>query len=84
MLIIPLSGDHFPSAERLLTLELAQVLQAPEVNVQSVRTSVQGLLSSALYRERASEIKEDIAAMPSPLDVARVLEACWQTWSDRA
>jgi UDP:flavonoid glycosyltransferase YjiC (YdhE family) len=84
MLIIPLGGDHFPSAGRLLALEVAQVLQVPEVNVQSVRTAVQRLLSTALYRERASAIKEDIAAMPSPHDVARVLEVRWQTWSDRA
>jgi UDP:flavonoid glycosyltransferase YjiC (YdhE family) len=84
MLIIPLGGDHVPSAKRLLPLEVAQVLQAPEVSVQTVRTTVQRLLSTPLYRERASVIKEDIAAMPSPLDVARILEAHWPTWSDRA
>ena len=84
MLIIPLSGDHFPSAERLLALEVAEVLQAPEANVQSIHTSVQRVLSTARYQEQASVIKEDIAMMPSPHEVARVLEARWQTWRNRA
>ncbi len=84
MLIIPLEGDHFPSARRLLAAGVAQVLQADEVTPESIGTAVQQLLTTPLYRERALAIKDDIAAMPSPADVAQILEARWQTWQVRA
>lgn len=84
MLIIPLSGDHFLSAERLSTLGVAEVLQAPEVTVQSVRAAIQRLISTDLYREHVSKIKDEITAMPSPDDVAGVIEARWRDWSKRA
>ena len=80
LLIIPLSGDHFLSAERLAALGVAQVLHVPEVTIESVRTTVHHILATSRYQEQASSIKEAITAMPSPDDVARILEAQWQTW----
>lgn len=78
MLIIPLGGDHFPSAKRLVAMDVAQVLQASEVNVESVRMSVRSLLSDPHYRKRAVDIQEDIMAMPSPADVVQALEARYE------
>jgi UDP:flavonoid glycosyltransferase YjiC (YdhE family) len=83
MLILPVAGDHFPSARRLAALGVAQVLPAPEVTVSSVRAAVRQLLAGPHYRERAAAIQGDIAAMPSPPDVARVLEGLLPAWTDR-
>jgi hypothetical protein len=56
----------------------------PDVAVDSIRSTVRRLLSIPAYRERASRIEAEIAAMPSPHHVARVLEARLQVWSSRA
>jgi UDP:flavonoid glycosyltransferase YjiC (YdhE family) len=81
MLIIPLDGDHFVSAERLSGLGIARVLQVPEVNHETLRGAVQTLLSDPAYRERAAAIRADIAAMPSPTEVAHVLVERVSEWS---
>ena len=80
LLIIPLSGDHFPSAERLAALEVAQVLHVPEVTIESVRTTVHHMLTTARIKNRRPVSRKISTAMPSPNDVARILEAQWQTW----
>ena len=82
LLIIPLDGDHFMSAERLAALGVARVLQVPEVSRQAVAEAVQAVLADPTYRRRASEIRADIAAMPSPTEVARMLVARIPEWSD--
>jgi MGT family glycosyltransferase len=84
MLVIPLNADHFPSAARLAALNAAKVLRTPDVTVDAVRAAVHKLLSSSLYRNRASELQADIAAMPSAREVANVLETRVRTWSDWA
>jgi UDP:flavonoid glycosyltransferase YjiC (YdhE family) len=81
MLIIPLDGDHFISADRLSGLGVARVLQAPEVTSQSISAGVQALLTDPAYRQRATAIREDIAAMPSPVEVARMLVERVSEWS---
>ena len=81
LIVHEFDGDHYPSAERLLACEVAQVLPAPEVNIHSVRAQVQHLLTNPGYRKRAREIQADVAATPSPQDVAWVLELRMQTWS---
>jgi UDP:flavonoid glycosyltransferase YjiC (YdhE family) len=83
MLILPVAGDHFPSARRLAALGVAHVLQAAEVTVEAVRAAVHRLLADPSYRERAAAIQGDIAAMPSPPDVARVLEGLLPEWTGR-
>jgi MGT family glycosyltransferase len=81
MLIIPLDGDHFMSADRLSGLGIARVLPAQEVNRETIYGEVQALLTTPAYRERATAIRADIAAMPSPTQVARVLVERVGQWS---
>ena len=80
MLIIPLDGDHFMSADRLSGLGVARVLQVPEINSEFIRAGVQALLTDPAYRQRTSAIREDIAAMPSPAEVANILVECVNEW----
>jgi len=83
MLIIPLDADQFWSAKRLSALGAAATLHVPEVNGDSIRAAMHRVLSTPDYRERAAEIQADIAAMPPPIEVARVFEARLPTWSGR-
>jgi MGT family glycosyltransferase len=53
MLVMPLNGDHFPSAARLAALDVAKVLQTPEATVDSIATTVRELLSNSAYRNSA-------------------------------
>lgn len=81
MLIIPLDGDHFMSADRLSGLGVARVAQAPEITSESISAGVQMLLRDPVYRQRASVIRADIAAMPSPAEVAHMLAERVSEWS---
>lgn len=81
MLIIPLDGDHFMSADRLSGLGVARVVPAPEITSQSISVGVQALLMDPAYRQRASVIRADIAAMPSPAEVAHMLVERVSEWS---
>jgi UDP:flavonoid glycosyltransferase YjiC (YdhE family) len=83
-LIIPLNADHFPSAARLSAFGAAEVLHAPDVSAESVRAAMHRLLATPGYRERSATIQADIAAMPSPTEVAHVLEARLPAWSEQA
>jgi MGT family glycosyltransferase len=74
-LITPLDADHFWSAKRLAALGAATILHVPEVNGESVRAALHRVLSTPGYGERAAEIQAAFAAMPPPIEVARVLEA---------
>ena len=74
-------SDHYISADRLSGLGVARVVQAPEVNRESISTGVQALLTDPAYRQRATAIREDIAAMPSPVEVARMLIERVSEWS---
>jgi UDP:flavonoid glycosyltransferase YjiC (YdhE family) len=82
LLIIPLDGDHFMSADRLASLGVARVLQVPQVNRQSVGEAMQAVLADPTYRQRASEIRADIAAMPSPAEIASILVERIPEWAN--
>jgi hypothetical protein len=79
--LIPLDRDHFISADRLSGLGVTRVLRVPEVNRESVSAGVQALLTDPAYRQRATAIRVDIAAMPSPGEVARMLVERVSEWS---
>jgi UDP:flavonoid glycosyltransferase YjiC (YdhE family) len=74
-------SDHLISADRLSGLGVARVVQVPEVTNQSTSTGVQALLIDPAYRQRATAIREDIAAMSSPAEVARMLVERVSEWS---
>jgi UDP:flavonoid glycosyltransferase YjiC (YdhE family) len=70
------------SADRLAALGVARILQVPEVNRQSVGEAMQAVLADPTYRQRASDIRADIAAMPSPAEVARILVERIPEWAN--
>jgi MGT family glycosyltransferase len=79
--IIPLEGDHLPSAARLSALHVARVFQVTEATGESVADTVHALLADPVYGQRAGEIRDEIATMPSPIEVARILEERIGEWS---
>ncbi|MDQ6695587.1 MAG: glycosyltransferase [Chloroflexota bacterium] len=69
-LVLPIAADQGWNAQRLSDLGAAVMLNPATADVKEVRAAVQHLLGSGSYRERAKQLQADLAAMPSPEDVA--------------
>jgi UDP:flavonoid glycosyltransferase YjiC (YdhE family) len=74
-LLVPQGADQFDNAGRCSELGAGLVLMPGEVTSAAVRDAVETLLADPSYRHRARELAAEIAAMPSPAEVARRLEA---------
>jgi MGT family glycosyltransferase len=70
---MPLGADQGWNAEHLSDLGAGLMLNPSEAGVEEVRTVVRDLLGTPRYRERAQELQNDLAAMPSPEEVARTV-----------
>jgi len=74
-LLLPRGADQFENAEACRAAGAARVLMPDEVTVDAVRAETIVLLDEPSYRERAQAIADEIAAMPSPAEVASLLVA---------
>jgi UDP:flavonoid glycosyltransferase YjiC (YdhE family) len=72
-LAVPQSADNFAIAGRLAAAGAATVLMPDEVTVDSVRQAVRAVVDEPHYRTAAVSLADEIAAMPSPEQVARAL-----------
>jgi MGT family glycosyltransferase len=72
-LAVPQSADNFAIAGRLAAAGAATVLMPDEVTVDSVRQAVRAVVDEPRYRTAAVSLADEIAAMPSPEQVARAL-----------
>jgi UDP:flavonoid glycosyltransferase YjiC (YdhE family) len=74
-LALPQGADQFRNAERLAATGAGRVLMPPQIDVDSVRREVRSLLSDQRYATGAARLRDEIRAMPSPAEVAVMLES---------
>jgi L-demethylnoviosyl transferase len=83
-LVIPQATDQFGTAERLSARGVALRLSPEQISSASVRQAVLELLRTPSYRENARSLAEELAALPSPAQVAAELgqlaEQAWRTF----
>lgn len=70
---LPQSADNFEIAGLLAKAGVAHVLLPGEVTGDAVRSGLRTVLDAPGYRQRARQLAGEIAAMPSPDDVAESL-----------
>ncbi|HEX2048491.1 MAG TPA: glycosyltransferase [Acidimicrobiales bacterium] len=74
LLLLPQGANQFWNAERCADLGVGLRLLPPEVTPGAVRHAVHALLDDPAFRERAGDVQDEIARMPSPADVVPLLE----------
>jgi UDP:flavonoid glycosyltransferase YjiC (YdhE family) len=72
---VPQAADNFVNAEMLARAEVASMLLPPDVTAEAVRQAVRQVIDDPGYRTRAQRIATEMAAMPSPDEVAVRLRA---------
>ena len=70
---IPQGADNFVNAQVLADAGVAVQLLPGSVSAASVRAAIRRVLDDASFRFAAKQIAGDIAVMPTPADVARLL-----------
>lgn len=75
LLVVPQGADQWSNAEQIVTAGAGQQLLRDELSAVAVRDCVMALLSEPSYRHAASNIKDEIRAMPSATDAIVGLEA---------
>ena len=73
LVMLPDGADRFENAAACLELGVARVLMPEEVEPETVRREVEAVLGDTAFRRKAQAMGDDIAAMPSPAEVARML-----------
>jgi UDP:flavonoid glycosyltransferase YjiC (YdhE family) len=74
-MVVPQGADQWSNAEKIVAAGAGQRLLRDDISAVAVRHCVLALLSEPRYRQAASNIKEEIRAMPSPADAMVGLEA---------
>ena len=72
-LTLPQSADNFINAELLASAGAGRNLMPGEVTETAVRSGIRTVLDAVSYRHHARQLADEIAAMPSPDDVAATL-----------
>ncbi len=67
---LPQSADNFINANLLAGAGAALTLMPGEVTAPALRAALSTVLGTGTYRQRARQLAKEIAAMPSPDDVA--------------
>jgi UDP:flavonoid glycosyltransferase YjiC (YdhE family) len=75
MLVAPQQADQFENAAAAAQAGAARVLLPDELTEDAVREAVVALLSKEEYTSAARVVADEIAAMPSPAEVAERLSA---------
>lgn len=75
LLVVPQGADQWSNAEQIVTAGAGERLLRDELSAVAVRDCVIALLNEPSYRQAASNIKEEIRAMPSTTDALVGLEA---------
>ncbi len=73
-LCLPQAADQFGNAEHGTRAGVALRLPPQEVSRDSVRNAVERLLSEPSYRTNATRTQTELRAMPSPNEIAAVIE----------
>ncbi|MFD0203430.1 MULTISPECIES: glycosyltransferase [Saccharothrix] len=72
-LVLPQGADQFSNAEAVAEAGLGDRLLGDDVTAEAITDRARHLLADEAVRSAAREIAEEVAAMPSPHDVARTL-----------
>lgn len=70
---LPQAADNFVNAAMLSQVGAAAILPPDDVSKDSVREAVRRVLDDVSYSRAATAVAEEIAAMPTPNDVAAAL-----------
>ena len=73
-LCVPQGADQYLNATAVASARVGVSLMPGEATSHAVRDAVANLLDDASFRDAAGRVSASIAAMPSPDDVAAVLE----------
>ncbi|UQX05454.1 nucleotide disphospho-sugar-binding domain-containing protein [Streptomyces sp. RerS4] len=73
-LIVPQGGNFVEAGRRISDFGAAITLDPEETGADGVATACRELLDDPSYAERAGLLADEIAALPLPADVVRVLE----------
>jgi len=74
-LVVPQGADQFRNAEGGVAAGAALALAPTEARAESVRAAVERVLTDDGLRSAAVRVAAEIAAMPAPDEVARLLAA---------
>jgi len=72
---IPQSADNFTIGGRLAAADVSITLMPSDLTADAIRTALRRVLTDDAYRRAAKCLADEIAAMPSPSDVAKRLRA---------
>lgn len=75
LLVVPQGADQWSNAEQIVAARAGRRLLRDELSAVAVHDCVMALLSEPSYRQAASNIKDEIRAMPSATDAIVGLEA---------
>jgi len=75
LLVMPQGADQWSNADMIVAAGAGKRLLRDEFSAEAVRASVTALLSEPRFRQAASTIKQEIAAMPSATSAIAGLEA---------
>ena len=75
LLVVPQGADQWSNAEQIVAAGAGKRLLRYELSAAAVRNCVMALLNEPSYRQAASNIKDEIRAMPSATDAIVGLEA---------
>jgi UDP:flavonoid glycosyltransferase YjiC (YdhE family) len=73
MLLLPHAADQFENAQACAALGAARVLMPDELTEEAVASAVSALLEESGARAAAERLAQEIAAMPTPAEVAAAL-----------
>ena len=74
LLVIPQGADQWNNAALIVAAGAGRTLLREELSAATVRNGVMALLNEHAYRDAASNIKEEIRAMPSAVDAIAGVE----------
>jgi hypothetical protein len=74
MVCLPQAADQFRNSKGVATSGCGLVLEPGQVTAGSVADAVQAVLGDPRHRSAADEVRDEVAAMPSPDEVAGQLE----------
>ncbi|WP_406149024.1 nucleotide disphospho-sugar-binding domain-containing protein [Streptomyces sp. NBC_01012] len=81
--LIPHTVEQFDSARRLDSYGAARRIPLEELAPERVAEAVRTLLDDPSYRERARELRDELAGLPSPGQVVPAIEALAAPRADR-
>ena len=74
LLLLPQGADQYIVGQYVYASGAGLLLNPAEVSPAAVRTAVLTLMNEPVHREAARRMQREIAAMPSPAEVVRLLE----------